>query len=255
MTDSGGPWRPKDQRPHTRSITGNPLLWVAILLAGTLGLWWLATLFPNALASDWSRVSLVQWIGWLVLLSAAIVTGRRFTARETFRNILIWTGVVAVLAVGYTFRDELGYVARRVRSDIVPSYPVSSGPHEMTLTASEDGSFYVHGVVNGLPMHFVIDTGATDIVLSPDDAKRIGLNVTELNYFHSFETAHGVGHGAPATVARLSVGSFSLTDVPVTVNDTPMSTSLLGLAFLKKLDSFEVRGDRLTLKWHGAAGR
>jgi aspartyl protease family protein len=119
----------------------------------------------------------------------------------------------------------------------------------MTLTQSENGSYYVNGVVNGLPMHFLIDTGASDIVLSPDDARRIGIDVASLNYFHQFETAHGGGRGAPATVARLAVGSFVLNDVAVTVNQSPMSSSLLGLAFLDRLDSYEFRGRHLTLRW------
>jgi len=247
MSNSEGPWGAK-KRPLAAGPR-NPLLWIAIVLAGGLGLWKLSELFPGAIKSDWDRAALVNWIGFLALLSAGLVAGRRYTARETFRNIAIWCGVLAVLMLGYTFRDELGRIGPRLHSELIPSYPVATGAHQMTLTESADGSYFVNGVVNGLSMHFLIDTGASDIVLSPDDAVRLGIDVASLNYFRQFETAHGGGRGAPATVARLAVGSFVLNDVPVTVNQSPMSSSLLGLAFLDRLESYEFRGRHLTLRW------
>jgi aspartyl protease family protein len=252
MSNPTGPWGHQKRRSFARE----PLVWVAVVLALALGLWKLSTLYPDALSNQWSRLSLIQWLGWLVLLAAAIVNGRRFGARETARNIAIWLAIVGVLALGYAYRDELTAVYGRLRGEIVPSYPAQTGAHEMTIDASEGGGFYVEGTVNGLPTRFLIDTGATDIVLSPEDAKRIGLDLASLNYFHDFESAHGVGHGAPATVARLAVGSFAITDVPVMVNQSAMSSSVLGLSFLQKFGSFEFRGHRLILRWgSGAATR
>jgi aspartyl protease family protein len=247
MSNGEGPWGAKKHPVAAR--TRNPLLWIALGLAGGLGIWELFKLFPGAIASDFDRAALVNWIGFLALLSVGLVAGRRYTARETFRNIAIWCGVLAVLMLGYTFRDELGRVGLRLRSELIPGYPVATGTRQMTLTQSENGSYFVNGVVNGLPMHFLIDTGASDIVLSPDDARRLGIDIASLDYFRQFETAHGGGRGAPATVARLAVGSFVLTDVPVTVNQSPMSSSLLGLTFLDRLDSYEFRGRHLTLRW------
>ena len=95
----------------------------------------------------------------------------------------------------------------------------------------------------------MIDTGATDIVLSPDDARHIGIDVASLNYSRHSKTAHGAGCGAPAHLARLVVGTIELDGVPVTVNKSPMYSSLLGQAFLNRLESFEVRNGRLMLRW------
>ena len=69
--------------------------------------------------------------------------GRRFRTRDTFRNIAIWCAVFVVLGIGYTFRGELAAIGDRVRGELIPSYAVATGPHAMTLTANEDGGFYV----------------------------------------------------------------------------------------------------------------
>ena len=104
------------------------------------------------------------------------------------------------------------------------------------------------GQVNGAPVRFMIDTGSTDIVLSPDDAGRVGLHPADAAFSRPTETANGVGYGAAVTIDSLAAGPIRLTDVPVSINKAPMSTSLLGMPFLKRLDSFEVRGDQLFLR-------
>jgi aspartyl protease family protein len=119
----------------------------------------------------------------------------------------------------------------------------------MTVTAEGNGNFYVLGSVNGAPVRFLIDTGATDIVLSPSDAGRLGVDTAALVYGREAETANGAGYGASFKADSLTVGQVALTDVPMVINQAPMSASLLGVAFLKRLDSFEVRGRRMYLRW------
>ena len=112
---------------------------------------------------------------------------------------------------------------------------------------SEGGGFYVVGQADGVQVRFAVDTGASDIVLSPDDAHRIGVDPSTLKFSAPSETANGVGYGAPIVVKSLTVGPIRLTNVPVTVNQAPMSASLLGASFLRRLSSFEIRGDQLFL--------
>ncbi|HTW36296.1 MAG TPA: TIGR02281 family clan AA aspartic protease [Rhizomicrobium sp.] len=249
MPQTDGPWGRKPN-PVTTGDQRRFYFWIAVAIVGALVLWKLSTLFPGALATDWDKFRLINLIGFLILLSAGIVMGRRFRTRDTLRNLAIWCAAFAVLGIGYTFRNELSAIGERVRGELIPSYAVATGPHEMTLTAGEDGGFYVDGEVNGAPAHFMIDTGATDIVLSPADAQRAGIDIAALDYSRPSQTANGAGWGAPAHVARLVVGGIELDDVPVTVNKAPMDSSLLGQAFLRRLDSFEARNGRLTLRWH-----
>jgi len=249
MPRTEGPWGRKPS-PLTTSQQQRFLILFALILGGGLALWELSRLFPEAISSDWDQVRLINLIAFLLLLSASVAFGRRFTAKETFRNIGLWCGVFAVLGVIFAYRDELQGVGNRIRSELIPGYAVATGAHEMTISASEGGSFYVEGEINNAPAHFLIDTGATNIVLSPAAAERAGIDVASLSYTSRFETAHGVGWGASTVLSRLVVGPIELHDVPVSINKSPMDSSLLGLAFLKQLDSFEVRGGRLTLRWH-----
>jgi aspartyl protease family protein len=119
---------------------------------------------------------------------------------------------------------------------------------ELVITADENGEFVVYGRVDGAPVKFVVDTGATDIVLAPQDAKRLGIDLDGLNFTSQFETANGVGRGAPSTVESLVIGPIRLTHVPVSINQAPMDSSLLGMAFLRQLQSFSVTGRKLTLR-------
>jgi aspartyl protease family protein len=100
-------------------------------------------------------------------------------------------------------------------------------------------------------VRFAIDTGANGVVLSPADAARAGIDADSLKFGLPSETANGVGYVAPVTLSSLTVGQIRLANLPAAVVKTPMSTSLLGMAFLKRLESFEVKGDRLTLRWRG----
>ena len=185
------------------------------------------------------------------LVSSGLVFARRMKLGEVARNIAIWVGVLAVALVGYTFRGDLVNVFDRVQGELIPAYAVSHAPHTMTVTASDDGGFYVIGSVNGAPVRFAIDTGANGVLLSPADAQAAGVDLSKLNFNAPSETANGVGYSAPYIAPSLEVGPMKLTNVDVAIDKTPMSTSLLGMAFLRRLDSFEVHGDQLTLKWRG----
>jgi aspartyl protease family protein len=113
----------------------------------------------------------------------------------------------------------------------------------------EDGSYGVVARVNGQRVRFVIDTGATDTVLSPDDARRIGVDTGDLRYVVEAETANGVGYGAPYVAKRFEVGPIALADFKLTVNQAPMSVSLLGMSFLGRLESFHFEDHKLILRW------
>jgi aspartyl protease family protein len=248
MPQTEGPWGRKP-RPAMAHEQRRLLVWLALIVVGGLALWKLATVFPDAIRSDFDQATLIQLIGFFVLVSAGVVFSRRFKTKDALRNVALWCGVFAALVLIYTFRDELASVGTRIRSELIPGYPIATGAHEMTIVASDDGGFYVEGEINAAPARFLIDTGATFIVLSPADAARAGIDTANLDYSLPFESAHGSGFGASATVTRLIVGGFELHDVAVMVDKSPMSSSLLGMAFLHQLDSFEVHGKRLVLRW------
>jgi aspartyl protease family protein len=249
MPQPDGPWGRKSN-PVPMGQQQRFLIWVIVILGGALALWKLSKAFPDVTLTNLDMVWLLNLVGFLALASAALIMGRRFRTKDTVRNIAIWCAVFAGLGIGYTFRNELGRIGDRVRGELIPGTPVASGAHEIALVAGEDGGYYVDGTINGAPVHFLIDTGSTNIVLTPRDAERAGIDMTKLDYSRPAGTANGVGFGAAAHVDRLVVGDIELHDVQVDVNRTPMESSLLGLAFLKRLDSFGVRNGRFVMRWH-----
>jgi aspartyl protease family protein len=256
-----GPW---SQPPEPRSQTAAPptpplrrrlptralLVWVGLIIAGVALYIGLQLLFPGQL-SGMDQAAALQLLGWLVLVSSGLVFARRMRFGEVARNIAIWAAIVGVAVLGYSYRSEAAAAFQRVRGELVPAMAVPAGAHAMTVTAADDGGFYVMGEVNGKPVRFAIDTGANGVLLSPADAARAGIDVDGLKFASPSETANGVGYMAPVTIDNLNVGPIRMSGVPAAVNRAPMSSSLLGMAFLKRLDSFEVKGDRLTLKWRG----
>lgn len=250
MSDPQGPWRtpPRPPPPAGSGPPRRPGLWLWLgLLAGTLGLIVLAAgrLPAQGRQMDWTEA--LRLLGILALVSSGLVSARRVDLGRTARMIAGWAAIFAVAICAYAFKDDLVRVGARLRSALLPaSASVEAGA--VVIGRSDDGGFYVDGEVNGAPVRFLIDTGATDTTLSPADAERAGLDPARLPYVRPAETANGVGYGAFATVSHMSVGPIGLSDVEVSINRAPMSSSLLGMSFLKRLDSFEVRGDRLFLR-------
>lgn len=249
--------RPEPQNPWDRSPSPPPpppdrprrlALGLAIAACIGLGIWALTVLNPARSLSGEDWLSLTYALGFMALVSASLFA-RRLRLGQVVRYTLIWMAVVVVLLLGFTFRDELGFVAGRVTGELAPSQPVAVGPREMAVTQEADGHFYLAGTVNGTPVRFLVDTGASDIALSPADARRLGVDLSALSFTREFETANGVGRGAPFVADSLAVGPVRLTDVAMTINAAPMRASLLGLSYLRRLDSYEVRGRRLYLRW------
>jgi aspartyl protease family protein len=242
-----GPWH-RDPPPPSYNPSLRLAVLVALIVVLALGLWRLSLLFPGRANSDFDSVQFINLAAFGVLVASGLIFARRITVKETLRNLSLWTGIAAVLVLGYSYQDEIADAALRVRAELVPSYAVTRNPKELVITADEDGNFVVYGRVDGAPVKFVVDTGASDIVLSPQDAKRLGIDLDGLNFSSQFETANGIGRGAPSTVESLAIGPIRLEHVPVSINEAPMSSSLLGLSFLRRLDSYTVTGRKLTLR-------
>ena len=250
MTSPDGPWSrlpppPPTPKPSRRGLhIGLWLLAVAVFCAGLYGLTYL---FPGRVTTgaDWADVS--RGVLMVALVLAGLMS-RQLKAKQLLRDIAIWTVIVLVGVLLYSFRGEIGGAALRIRSEIMPSYPVAAPGKEMVVSQDAGGGYYVTGNVNGKPVRFLVDTGASEIVLSPADAQRVGADLSALAFNHQVQTANGVGFGASYTAARFQVGSIALTEVPMQVNKAAMSSSLLGMTFFSRLQSFRFEGSKLYLK-------
>ena len=105
--------------------------------------------------------------------------------------------------------------------------------------------------INGARVSLVLDTGASAVVLTQDAAKAIGLPVEVLSYTVNVETANGCTQAAPVTLDRLVVGGIAERSVPALIAQPgQLKVSLLGMSFLNRLESWEVRGDKLMMRGH-----
>ncbi len=228
---------------------GRTWLWPLLIVAIVGLVFALAKAFPGAVSTTdgWSRV--VYSAGLLILLTAGAARIQRHAIRKHLRDIAIWLAIVAVLALGYAYRDVFADTRQRLQLAFGGGVPVATGERELVVPRDESGHFLVVGKVNGQTVRFLVDTGATDTVLSPADARRLGLDTDAFDYGYRSETANGVGYAAATTVDRLEVGPITADNFRLMVNKAPMSASLLGMSFLGGLESYQVRGDRLTMTW------
>jgi aspartyl protease family protein len=224
---------------------------IIVIIAG-IGIaaliWFLSGRFPGALDSDVEQASLVRAVALIVLISAGLILSPRMNLKGAFKAAFVWGMIGLVLVVGYTLRDDFAAIASRLGGALVPSHAVESGPGEITLNRGRDGHFHASADVNGQTVQFLVDTGASVITLSRDDAARAGLNPDSLEYTRRFRTANGTAFGAPVRIERIAIGSIEMTDVRAAVMDSGLSVSLLGMSFLEHLSSYSVEGDTLTLR-------
>ena len=186
-------------------------------------------------------------LAWL--LSAGIRGGRIGPAA---RNLGAWALIVFGLVAAYAYRAELQDVGHRVTLGLIPGSSVTrlNDDGTATLLAGRDrrGHFVVTGEVDGTPIEFLVDTGATTIALSHADAARAGIDPASLNYTIPIRTANGIARAAQVRVDRISLGGIERQNLIATISEPgALTQSLLGMNFLGSLASFEIRGDRLIL--------
>ena len=248
MSDKKGPWE-QHSRNKERHFPLGLLLWVALLLAGGGGIWALFVSFPGRMSPrEYDYLYVVGLVAMLAMVSSGLIFMHRINLGEVIRNISIWTGLAIVLLLGFTYRSELTGIYYRVIGELVPGQAIILEGNTIILSVSRDGHFYANGKANGKKLRFMIDTGASDVVLSPVDASRIGINVEKLQFTKTYQTANGIGLGAPYRLNSLAIGSLEYAKFAVSVNKSDMVTSLLGMSFLERLQSFEFRGSKLYLR-------
>jgi aspartyl protease family protein len=249
MSNEGGPWGRQAPEPPPAPARGRLGLWL-ILMAALGGIVVaLAHAFPEAVRTpdDWTDVAYAA--GVVVLVSTGLFRLGPGRFAQHLKHVALWLAIAAVLALGFAYRDAFSGAGQRLRLAFSAGDPVATGDHELVIPQDDHGAFVVVGKVNGQRVRFVVDTGATDTVLSPDDARRLGVPVESLRYADAAETANGVGYSAPYTAQRLEIGPIAIDDFRVAINQAPMSSSLLGLSFLRRLQSFEHRDGQLILRW------
>ena len=125
--------------------------------------------------------------------------------------------------------------------------PAPAGPHA-SIRKSADGEYWAQGEVNGASVRFLVDTGASAVALTPDDARKLGFDMAALNYGYRVVTAGGSTRAAAVKLASVTVAGARLEDVDALVIEKGLDTSLLGMSYLGRLTSFQATRQALILQ-------
>ncbi|MBF0624563.1 MAG: TIGR02281 family clan AA aspartic protease [Magnetococcales bacterium] len=195
------------------------------------------------------RDTLLQALASALILAWLLASRRVFNLLAEFKRVLIWVGLIGLTAVLFGFRTEFRQTMDRIMAVLVPQVGQVREPGSMSFYRATNGHFYIEARVNGRPVRFLVDTGASDIVLSPRTARQVGLDPARLRFDRVFHTANGMVRGAGVILGSFNLGSLTLTDIPASVNQAAMDTSLLGMGFFNRMLAYKVEGDLLTLYW------
>jgi aspartyl protease family protein len=189
------------------------------------------------------NLALIVFVGGSVL----VIFRERFS--QALEAALFWVAVGLVLALGYTYRMELRDAGDRVLSELVPGRAASRGVRTVEIARGRSGDFQIAASVNGARSNMVLDTGASAVVLTQESAKAAGLPLEVLNYNVTVDTANGRTRAAAVTLDRVAVGNIVERSVPALIAQPgQLRTNLLGMSFLNRLESWEVRGDKLVMR-------
>ena len=186
----------------------------------------------------------ISRLAYLLLLAVAIggylmVENRRSLGRMA-RQAMAWGLIFVGVIVAYGMWNDIS-------RQVTPRQAVVAESGQIIAPRQPDGHFYLTLRLNGQPIEFVVDTGASDIVLTRDDARRIGIDLTALAYTGSASTANGAVRTARTRIDDITLGGITDRNIPAVVNAGDMEGSLLGMTYLRRFSRIEIAGDQLIL--------
>ena len=184
-------------------------------------------------------------LAYLGLLALALVLWFFFRDRTRLGLKLQYLGVWALILLGAIAAVGLW---GDIRQTVMPQQAVFAEDGRVALPRAPDGHYYVSLDLNGVPTRFVVDTGATGMVLSRNDAERAGLTPDQLIFRGQANTANGMVRTAPVRLESVGLGPFTDRNVRAYINEGEMRTSLLGMSYLQRFDRLEISNGQLILE-------
>jgi aspartyl protease family protein len=175
--------------------------------------------------------------------------------KHVLREALLWATMALGALALFSYFDDLmlglepgAITAPSIATRNENAATTSGFSREVRLKADTRGHFFVEAAINDRPATFMADTGATVVVLSYDEAARLGLFPQHLRFNARVQTANGVARAAPTTLDRVRVDDITVRNVDAFVAEKgTLDTNLLGMSFLGRLERFQMEGDELVL--------
>jgi aspartyl protease family protein len=166
---------------------------------------------------------------------------------QAIKYSLIWLVIAILMVAAYSYRFEFSDFKKRITREINPSEAIINDEQQIIVNISNDKHFYVNIKINGVPIRFMIDTGASDVMINIADAKKIGVDTKKLVFNKRYETANGMAFGAMIKVNELEISDIKFTNINASINNVDIGVSLLGMSFLRKFTKYEFFQDKLIL--------
>ena len=200
--------------------------------------------------NDFGRLVTLSAIA--TMMAAGVLAGRRQIG-DSLRQAGIWLVIILILVTGYLYRFDLQQVGSRLTAGLIPGRAVVTtgvgGEQILVIHKGISGHYETEVTIDGTPLRMLVDTGASSVVLSYDDAMRLGINPDNLVYSIDVSTANGRARAAPVTLREIAIGPILRGTIRGMVTEQGrLDQSLLGMSFLETLGSIEITRDELRLK-------
>lgn len=190
------------------------------------------------MSHDWAR--LVYLVVLVLALGGFLIVEFRRSPGSTLRGVLAWGLIFVALIAGAGLWDDL-------RREVLSHQQVVSATR-IDVPLGRDGHFHLVAKVNGVPVRFVVDTGASLLALRERDAERVGIDLDALAFAGQARTANGVVETAAVRLDRIAVGEIEDTGVPAVVIRGDLHRSLMGMDYLRRFARVGFEGDVLVLE-------
>jgi aspartyl protease family protein len=182
----------------------------------------------------------VLYLGILVVaVGSYLLVEFRGRMGQMMRGLMSWGLIIVGLMAGYGLWQDMG-------GQFMPHQSIAAGG-EVVLPRARDGHYYLMLEIDGKPVDFMVDTGASGVVLTQADARKLGLDPEGLVYLGSAQTANGTVRTARVTLNNVRLGEFEDATLSASVNQGEMDGSLLGMDYLGRF-RVEIDNDRMILR-------
>lgn len=186
------------------------------------------------------RLTYLVLLGGVIAFWLLVQNRRRLGAM--LQQALVWGLIFVGIVAAYGLWGD-------IRRDVMPHRAAQVEPGLITLPRARDGHYYLTLEINDAPVRFMIDTGASDLVLAARDAERVGLRPADLIFTGRARTANGDVRTAPVRLDRVEIGPRLDRDVRAFVTEGALDISLLGMGYLQRFARIEIERDKMTLSW------
>lgn len=197
--------------------------------------------------NDGSQAASFLYLILLFVLVGSAFMARRIPIAQGLKMAAAWVLIFLAIFLAFTLRDDFIALGKRVVAETRGGPVVAEDGETMRIRLAEDGHFWATAELNGEPVQFMIDSGATVTSISAETARRAGIEPSS-GFPAIVQTANGTISVQRGRVERLQLGSISRENLAVHIFQGPDDVNVLGMNFLSSLSSWGVEGRWLVLK-------